>query len=414
MSGLFLYLHAVLVLSSRAMSKNNKIHDVAIIGGGLAGLTLSCLLGKSGLHVICLDQAPKPSGKNKDLRTTAISFGSRQILECAGIWENLPAEACPIDDIQILDGKSSVLLNFLSAEVANKSFGWIVENFDLRTAMAKTLKPLKNVTHKTETKITDFEVSDDFVTCITDDKPVKARLVVGADGRQSFTRQWMDIPVRQWSYKQRAVICTVSHSNPHHNVAVEHFWPEGPFAVLPMADDKKGTHRSSVVFTEHGPEPQSLMRYSDEEFEMALAARFPESYGDIKLIAPRVAYPLGLVHASSYIGPRMALVADAAHGIHPIAGQGLNLGFRDIGELAGLLATAHEKEQDIGAQSVLETYQRRRRPDNMAMVAVTDGLNRLFSNNIPPVRLMRRAGLKLVSKIGPAKRFFMKQAMGDR
>ena len=156
------------------------------------------------------------------------------------------------------------------------------------------------------------------------------------------------------------------------------------------------------------------MRYSDEEFEMALAARFPERYGDIKLIAPRVAYPLGLVHAASYIAPRMALVADAAHGIHPIAGQGLNLGFRDVAELASLLAAAHAEGKDMGAQSLLETYQRCRRPDNMAMVAVTDGLNRLFSNNIPPVRFVRRAGLKLVSKIGPAKRFFMKQAMGDR
>lgn len=396
------------------MVKKIHIHDTAIIGGGLAGLTLSCLLGQNGIDVICLDAAPKVSTKNTDLRTTAISYGSRKILERAGIWQNLPAEPCPINDIEILDGHSSVLLNFMSAEVADKSFGWIVLNADLRAAMMKTIKSLKSVTHKPDSQITDFMVSDDHVACVTEGKDIKARLVVGADGRGSFTRKWMGVPIRQWSYNQRAVICTVSHSNPHNNVAVEHFWPEGPFAVLPMADDKKGTHRSSVVFTEHGPEEKSFSHYTDSEFETALAARFPQRYGDIKIIGARASYPLGLVHASSYIAPRMALVADAAHGIHPIAGQGLNLGFRDVSELANLVSAAHKNDHDIGAQTLLETYQRRRRPDNMAMVAVTDGLNRLFSNNIMPVRVLRRAGLKLVSKIAPAKRFFMKQAMGDR
>lgn len=396
------------------MAKQKKTYDVAIIGGGLAGLTLLCLLGQGGIKTICLDRAPKPKGKSKDLRTTAISFGSRQVLEKAGIWQNLDKKSCPIDDIQILDGQSSVLLNFLSGEVEDKSFGWIVENSDLRVAMTKTLKSLKAVTHKTEARIIDLKVSDETATAITEKDEFAAQLIVGADGRQSFTRKWMNVPARQWSYNQRAVICTVGHSEPHKNVAVEHFWPEGPFAVLPMTDDRKGRHRSSVVFTEHGPESQSLIHYSDEEFEMALAARFPDRYGDIKLLAPRVSYPLGLVHASQYIGARMALVADAAHGIHPIAGQGLNLGFRDVAELANLLTAAHENGADLGAQTLLQTYQRRRRPDNMAMVAVTDGLNRLFSNNIPPVRFLRRAGLRGVSKIKSAKRFFMKQAMGDR
>lgn len=392
----------------------SKIYDVAIIGGGLAGLTLSCLLGQSGVSTICIDQAPAKLPKSKDLRTTAISFGSRQILERAGIWQNLPAAACPIDDIQILDGHSSVLLNFLSGEVEGKSFGWILENADLRTAMMKTLKGLKPVTHKAGTTVSDFEIFDETARVITGDGAIDARLIIGADGRGSFTRGWMGVRTRQWSYEQRAVICTVSHSNPHANVAVEHFWPAGPFAVLPMADDAKGTHRSSVVFTEHGPEAESLMRFTDKEFEMALAAKFPASYGDIKLIGKRAAYPLGLVHAAEYIRPRMALVADAAHGIHPIAGQGLNLGFRDVGEIASLIADAHERGSDVGAHSVLQTYQRRRRPDNMAMVAVTDGLNRLFSNNLKSVGLLRRAGLKMVSKIPPAKKFFMRQAMGDR
>lgn len=394
-----------------------KSYDVIIVGGGLAGLSLSCLLGQSDLSIACIDAAPSKLPKD-DLRTTAISYGSSQILDAAGVWPLMEKKKSPINDIQILDGHSSVLLNFLSGEVQDKSFGWIVENADLRTALMKTIKGLKNVDHITETTVKNYETHDDHVECQLEKKgkaqTTKAKLVVGADGRGSFTRKWMNVPTRQWSYNQRAVICTVSHEHSHNNVAVEHFWPEGPFAVLPMADDKKNKHRSSVVLTEHGPESKSLMKLTDKKFELALAARFPESYGDIKLIGKRACYPLGLVHASSYIAPRMVLVADAAHGIHPIAGQGLNLGFRDIKELAALISNASEQNQDVGSQAILETYQRRRRPDNMAMVAMTDGLNRLFSNNIPPVRLLRRIGLKAVAKLGPAKQFFMKQAMGDR
>ena len=180
-----------------------------------------------------------------------------------------------------------------------------------------------------------------------------------------------------------------------------------------MKDDKK-KHRSSVVFTEHGPEAKSLMHFSDEEFEIALNARFPESYGKVQKIGKRAAYPLNLKHAQEYTAPRMALIADAAHGIHPIAGQGLNLGFRDVDKIAELLIQAHKQEQDLGDESLLKEYQTARRFDNTSMVAVTDGLVRLFSNNLPPVRFLRRSGLKIVSKLPPAKQFFMRQAMGDK
>jgi 2-octaprenyl-6-methoxyphenol hydroxylase len=400
--------------AKKAKQAEKHKYDVAVIGGGLAGLTLSCLIGRSGARVVCIDQAPAEV-KTGDLRTTAVSYGSSLILEDAGIWPRMQDKICPIRDIEILDGHSSVLLNFLSDEVGGKSFGWIAENAALRSAMMETVRSLDNVTHLTSCAVKDFVVNEEAATVILEGKPpVQASLVVGADGRGSFTRRWMGVRTRQWSYNQRAVICTVAHENPHDNVAVEHFWPEGPFAVLPMADDENGLHRSSVVFTEHGPESESLMKYSDEAFAAALASRFPDRYGAVRVICPRAAYPLGLVHAADYIAPRMALVADAAHGIHPIAGQGLNLGFRDVKELGTLVAEAVAAGRDPGAPELLETYQRRRRPDNMAMVAMTDGLNRLFSNNIAPVRLVRRVGLRLVSKIRPAKRFFMTQAMGDR
>jgi 2-octaprenyl-6-methoxyphenol hydroxylase len=394
-----------------------NFYDVAIVGGGLAGMSLACLLGTRGMRVVCID-ALDPAQKPQDLRTTAISYGSRKILERAGIWDNVK-EFCPIEDIQILDGDSPLLLQFLSLDVEGKAFGWICDNHDLKQAMMMRMQNLQTISHIAPAQVQDFEIQNDTGRIVLKSGThIQARLIVGADGRTSFTRNWMveqyGLQVRQWSYNQSAVVCCVRHEHPHNNVAVEHFWPEGPFAILPMADDQNGTHRSSVVFTEHGPEKKSWMRLSDADFEAVLTERFPPTYGKVQMVGKRARYPLSLVHAAEYIGPRMALVADAAHGIHPIAGQGLNLGFRDLGTLDELLGAAFASGKDLGAPELLERYQQLRRPDNMAMVAVTDALVRLFSNNFAPVRFARRAGLKLVGRLKPAKRFFMRQAMGDR
>jgi 2-octaprenyl-6-methoxyphenol hydroxylase len=385
-----------------------KQYDIAIVGGGLAGLTLACLAGQGGKKIACLE-ASVPT-QNNDLRTTAISYGSRKILEEAGIWKNLETIPCPIEEIKIHDGDSPLLLDFLKDESDGKTFGWIVENSDLRNAMIKTIRTQKNIDHIAPAKVKDFAVRENNADVILEDTKITAKLIVGADGRKSFTRDWIDVPVREWNYNQRAIVCTAAHEHAHDNIAVEHFWPEGPFAILPMADAADGTHRSSVVFTEHGPEQKSFMKLSDDDFNRELQVRFPDSYGNVSMIGRRAAHPLSLIHAARYIAPRMALVADAAHGIHPVAGQGLNLGFRDVKALADLVKTA----PDPGQPDILETYQRARRFDNMAMVAVTDGLVRLFSNNRPGMRALRRTGLKLVAKLPAAKRFFIRQAMGDR
>ncbi len=394
------------------MAKSNPQaqYDIAVIGGGLAGLTLTCLLAKAGIKTVCIDQSVQSF--NGDLRTTAISYGSRKILEEAGIWKHLDGKTCAIEHIDILDGDSPVLLNFLSDEMQDKSFGWIVLNSDLREAMVKTLGTYKNATHLQGQAVKDFEISENCVRVVGPD--ITVQLAIGADGRNSFVREWMNIPVREWSYKQHAIVATAQHENPHNNTAVEHFWPEGPFAILPMADDDNGNHRSAVVFTEHGPGKKSMKHLNDADFESAMAAKFPESYGMVKLIGKRGIHTLGLVHASRYIGPRMALVADAAHGIHPVAGQGLNLGFRDVKAMADLCADAFEKGEDLGSDELLQSYQRARRFDNMTMVAVTDGLVRLFSNKSRTAKFLRRTGLKAVAKLPAAKRFFMRQAMGDR
>jgi len=390
--------------------------DIIIIGGGLAGLSLSCLLGQiTGWNIACLDKDSPETQIKSDLRTTAISYGSAQILDQAGIWNTLEPLGCPIRDIEILDGDSPTLLQFLSSEVEDKSFGWILSNTDIRKTLMNKINSLKNMDHIAPANVRNFNVTEEKAEITLDNgKTLSAKLIIGADGRQSSVRDFMDVHVRGWNYHQSAIVCFIKHEHPHQNKAIEHFWPSGPFAILPMNDDEDGNHRSSLVFTEHDRSRNSLMNLSDKDFLSEVQSRFPEFYGHVEIIDnKRMKFPLSLTHAADYIAPRMVLVADAAHGIHPIAGQGLNLGFRDIGELANLLKNAYEDSTDPATPELLETYQRRRRPDNMAMVAVTDGLVRLFSNDIPPVRLLRRYGLKTVSRLGIAKKFFMRRAMGE-
>lgn len=389
--------------------------DIVIIGSGLAGLSLAALLGKAGFSVICIDRDSPEARQDKDLRTTAISYGSSTILEKAGIWERLAGKGCPIRDIRILDGPGSpVYLNFLSSDVEDKSFGWIFTNSDLRKAALDAASEYDNVTFMAPARASDFETTAEHaIVMLENGDRIAARLLVGADGRFSAVRDWMDAPLREWHYNQRAITAMITHENPHENIAVEHFWPGGPLAVLPAPDGPDGRYRSSIVLTEDMRPDTSLMDLDDDLFVALLQERMPEFYGTIKLDAPRQAYPLNLRHAARYAGARCVLVADAAHAIHPVAGQGLNLGLRDVDALADILS-GQDIAADPGTPEALRGYERRRRPDNVSMVAVTDGLVRLFSNDNAPLRLLRAAGLKAVQKIKPVKRFFMRQAMADR
>jgi 2-octaprenyl-6-methoxyphenol hydroxylase len=397
------------------MSKNPHDFDVLIVGGGPAGLSLAGLLGENGVRVACIDREDKRAQLDTafDGRTTAISFGSRQVLEAAGVWPALDGHACAIETIRITDGDSPTLVEFNHTDTPAPAFGWIMENRLLRQALFARAAALDTVRHIAPAAVTALQRDEGGVTAIlADGTHVRAPLLVGADGRGSFVRGWMGIGTRQWSYRQRAITCTVEHEHPHRNIAIENFRPEGPFAILPMTDGENGAYRSSVVWTEHGPDRQSFRHMDDDTFNAALTARFPDFYGAAKQIGVRGAYPLGLIHAHNYTAPRAALIGDAAHGIHPIAGQGLNLGFRDIAVLAELVIAAVNENSDPGSDTLLAAYQRRRRLDNMAMAGTTDALTRLFSNNISPVRLLRRVGLRLVDRTAPAKKFFMHQAMG--
>ncbi len=391
-------------------------YDVIIIGGGLSGGTLAALLGTHGFRVACIDRDPPVTQLSSafDGRTIAVSWGSQKILVEAGIWPLLEREACPIRRIDILDGGSPTLLSFVSEEVQNQSFGWIVENRLIRGALFDRMAALPGVDHVAPAFVASMKRDDrGMQITLQDGRVIKSPLVVGADGRDSYTREWAGIGTRGWSYHQRAIVCTAVHSRPHNNVAVEHFRAQGPFAILPMVNGPDGEHRSSIVWTEHGPERHSAIHYDQASFDAALTARFPDFYGTVRQTGRRFTYPLALQHAHRYTAPRIALVADAAHGIHPIAGQGLNIGFRDLKVLAEELCRMRDAGgEDFGNEDLLSTYERKRRVDNMAMAGATDVLNRLFSNDFPVLPLVRKAGLKMVARIPAAKRFFMHQAMG--
>ncbi len=384
--------------------------DVVIAGGGAAGCTLAILLAQSGIDVVCID---KDNPKNiLDGRTTAISFGSHLILKNAGLWDDLKTNACPIKDIQILESGSPVLLEFLAKDANEEAFGWIVDNKDMRQVMYKKMLPLNDCHLIAPAKIIDYSYGNDCInTHLENGDIIQSQLVVGADGRQSFTRQWMGIETRGWDYKQLAIVCVVTHEFPHNNIAIEDFRSNGPFAILPMPDKKDGTHQSSLVWTQEIHDKNSAMIWDEDAFVAGLNERFPPSYGKIKWNGVRFSYPLNLIHAQKYSARRMVLVADSAHGIHPIAGQGLNLGLRDVDTLSNLMKDA---KGDFGCDNILNRYEQLRMPDNIMMAAATDTLNKLFSNNSSSIRGIRKAGLKVIQQWPMAKKFFMNQAMGKK
>jgi 2-octaprenyl-6-methoxyphenol hydroxylase len=391
----------------------NVLHtDVAIVGGGIAGCALAAILSARGIQTICIDKDSPDitEQRQRDGRTTAISFGSRSVLEAAGVWGDISKEGAPIETIHILDGGRGPLLEFRAEEVGAPAFGWIFENAHLKAALFQRLSSLPAAQHFACCDAVDFSTgAGGAQITLADGGVVHARLVVGADGRKSFLRDALDIPTRGHDYGQSAGVCFITHENPHRNIAIEDFRSEGPFAVLPMRDDDKGRHQSSIVWSQHG---RTRIPSDMETLRAALQERLPPFYGKILSVGPLSTYPLSLSHAHRYTAQRIALVADAAHGIHPIAGQGLNLGLRDVAALAELIIAAHESGEDAGSDALLSRYESMRRPDNMLMAGTTDALNALFSNRSSLLSMARRMGLRLVARSSAAKVFFMKQAMG--
>ncbi len=381
--------------------------DVLIIGGNYSGLSLAACLGAAGLNVMVLERGPKKIARF-DGRTLALSFRSMNLLRQAGVGHLIERDANPMRDIRIADQDSTAHLDFHSSEIGKEPFGWIVENHLFHRALNKRIATLKNVRIIHSASVKNFEFGEAFATVTLENKKqYTAALIVGADGRNSLCRKAADIPTYGWDYHQTVIACVIEHSLPHGDIAVEHFQAGGPFATLPMTKN-----RSSIIWTEKTTVAAAVMKLNEAAFTKKLESQVEDWLGTIKLAGDRFAYALTLQHAKKYTARRLALIGDAAHSIHPIAGQGFNLGMGDIGVLTEELSRGASLGLDAGHPDILRRYEKRRKVDNSNMVVMTDGLVRLFSNSIPPVEAARRFGLSAVQQLPPLRRFFMRTAMG--
>jgi 2-octaprenyl-6-methoxyphenol hydroxylase len=390
--------------------KNELQADVLIAGGGLVGGTLACGLAAGGLSVVVVDTLDPAEGLESafDGRASAIALSSQRVLDGLGLWSSLQPQSAAIREIRVSDGDSLFFLHYDRRDVGAEAFGYMVENRSIRKALDSRFKNFDELTLLAPARISMLERKPGHVRAtLADGRSVRARLVVGAEGRRSPTRDHAGIKLTSWSYKQSAIVCTVAHELSHDHVAHERFLPAGPFAILPLPDN-----RSSIVWTEREENVSALMALDDEAFLSELKSRFGDFLGKLEVVGPRWAYPLSLQYAERATDHRLVLAGDASHAMHPIAGQGLNMGLRDVAVLAEVLTDAHRLGLDPGDGTVLDNYERWRRFDNTLMLAMTDGLNRLFSNDIAPLRLARDLGLAAVNKVPPLKKLFMQHAMG--
>jgi 2-octaprenyl-6-methoxyphenol hydroxylase len=394
------------------MTEQRDQADIVIAGAGFAGLALAIAL-RQGLgadfNVVVADPAlGRPAGG--DARSSAIAAGARRLLETIDAWRAVAADAQPILDMVVTDSRlgdavKPVFLTFAGEVEPGEPFAHMVENGPLIAALAAKAGEV-GVTLRASA-IETFAVDGERVAIRCGDGALTAGLLIAADGARSRLRELAGIPTFGWSYDQSAIVCTVAHERDHGGRAEEHFLPAGPFAILPLSG-----RRSSIVWTEAAREAARIVALPDDLFHEELEQRFGLHLGDIAVEGPRRVHPLGLIVARAFVAERLALVGDAAHVIHPIAGQGLNLGLRDVAALAETIVDAARLGLDVGAAHVLERYQRWRRFDTMAMGIATDGLNRLFSNRSDALRLVRDVGLGLVDRLPGLKRLFIREAAG--
>ena len=387
--------------------------EVAIGGAGFAGLALAIALrqGLGDPFTVTVADPALAHARSKDPRASAIAAAARRLFEAIGVWGAVADHAQPILDMVVTDSKldNAVRPTFLTfgGEVEEgEPFAHMIENRYLVDALAEKAKSLG--VELRATPVAGFATNANSTDVqFADGETITARLLVGADGARSLIREQAGIATHGWNYDQSAIVTTVAHERGHNGRAEEHFLPAGPFAILPLTG-----RRCSIVWTETSGEAERIVALADDEFHAELEKRFGLQLGDIEIVGPRRAFPLGLFTARTFIGERLALVGDAAHIIHPIAGQGLNMGLRDVAALAETIADAARLGLDPGGPEVLERYQRWRRFDTMTMGVATDGLNRLFSNHSDALRLVRDIGLGLVERMPMLKRMFIREAAG--
>jgi 2-octaprenyl-6-methoxyphenol hydroxylase len=386
--------------------------DVIIFGAGLVGLALASALDSSGLSAIVVDPAdPAPRGEASfDGRTSAVSSSSMRMLETIGVAGHLATSGCPIWRIAVADGVKPGGLHFDPDD--SEPLGFMHENRHLRAALHARAEAGKNVWILWKSRVTGVDRGDHgVVVSLGDGRKLSAPLLVAADGRNSATREAAGIRVARWKYDHQAIVSVLRHERPHEHVAYEIFYPTGPFALLPMNDDSGG-HRSAIVWSVLQEDAAGWLSLSDEDFAAEAEAAMGGFLGKVAMLAPRSSFPLGFHHAAQITEKRLALVGDAAHAIHPIAGQGLNLGFRDAAALAEVLVEGARLGLDLGDQQLLTRYQRWRSLDAWSVAFATDSLTRIYGVPGETASVIRRLGMAIVGKVSPLRNRLMSEARG--
>jgi 2-octaprenyl-6-methoxyphenol hydroxylase len=386
--------------------------DAIIFGGGMIGLALAAALDSSGVSAIVVDPAdPKPRKDAAfDGRTSAVSSSSMRMLRTIGVTDKLAEPGCPILTIAVADGLEPGGLHFDAEE--DEPLGWMHENRRLRAALQARAEAGRNSWLLWKSSVKDVDRGDHGVTvALEDGRKLHAPLLIAADGRNSATREAAGINIARWKYDHQAIVSVLRHERAHENVAYEIFYPTGPFALLPMTDDAGG-HRCAIVWSVPNEDAAGWLSLNDDEFAAEAEAAMGGFLGKIEMLAPRSSYPLGFHHAAQITAKRLALAGDAAHAIHPIAGQGLNLGFRDVAALAQVIVEGARLGLDLGDRQLLDRYQRWRSLDALSVAFATDSLTRVYGVPGKTASAVRRFGMGLIERLSPIKNRLMSEARG--
>ena len=389
--------------------------DIIIVGGGLNGSLMAIAAANIGFSTIVLDSKDnEASAENRfDGRSYALALSSVRLLKNLDIFEDIIDKSQPILDIKILDGKlvqgpSQFSLHFDNNEIHDGPMGQMVEDRFIRKALFTKINKNEQIDYKFNSKVTEHKKQSGYISVTLDNgKKLNTKLLVGADGKNSELANRAEIKKSGWKYNQSALVCAIEHEADHNGVAWQYFMPSGPLAVLPMTGK-----RSCIVWTEQNANAKAINLFDETRYTKILAARLGNFLGKFKIIGDRHTYPLELSIADRFIDERLALIGDAAHSVHPIAGQGLNAGFKDIAVLAHIIQDAHNRGEDLGSLGVLKRYEEWRRFDSAQLAYSTDLFNKLFSNENEALRLARNIGLKLLDSIPVAKRNIIKEAAG--
>ena len=388
--------------------------DLIIVGGGLNGPALALAAAQGGLSSTVIDALPVDDRKARgfDGRSYALALTSQRLLSAIGLWDGLADNAQPMLEIKVTDGRagegpSPFFLHFDHAEIEEGPMGYLVEDRYLRRAFLDAMEAEPLITLRHQERVVAQDTSDGASVTLASGEVLKGRVLIGSDGRRSGTAERAKIKRTGWGYGQTALVCAIEHEKPHGGIAHQFFMPSGPLAILPLTGN-----RSSIVWSETEDNAKRINALEDADYLNALRPAFGDFLGEIKLAGTRFTYPLNLTIANSFIGARLALIGDAAHGVHPIAGQGLNAGLRDVAALAEVMIMAVRRGEDIASPLVLERYQQWRRFDTATLAVATDTFNRLFSNDNPILRMGRDLGMGLINSVPSLRRNFMREAAG--